>query len=95
MEVPCSTKDKTSACDIILDRSDCLTTIESRSLIMSNVQLQGSECGWCPNGPCTTNNANRCEPIIWLEANSVTGFETCNSGINSYLNCRVGIIPVK
>ena len=93
MLVSCERRDKTSDCSGIRDRHTCLTTTESRDIKVSNVQLKGSVCGWCPNGPCTGNIANQCEPSIWLEANSVTRFETCYTGMN--LNCLFIILPLK
>ena len=77
----CAARDKRSPCNGITDLPTCLTSIESRSGVVSGVELEGSKCGWCPNGPCTGNNDNKCEPSNWLEAKGANEFETCLEGI--------------
>jgi len=74
---------ETAACDGIFDKLSCLSSVESRSLELNGVQLNGSNCVWCPNGACTSDNENRCEPQIWLDTMSHSGYETCLSDVSS------------
>ena len=68
-------------CHSINDRRNCLTTTESRSLEVFGVQMYGSNCAWCPNGPCTVISKGKCEPSNWLVAIGVREFDTCFKGI--------------
>ena len=77
-------RDKSSPCYAITDRRTCLTTTESRSLVDHGVQIHGSYCAWCPNGPCTANNIHKCESSKGLAAKGVTEFETCFKGMNPH-----------
>ena len=76
----CVPRDKQQACNQISDRTTCLTSYETRDMANINVK-PWSKCGWCPNVPCSNNNANRCEPKSWLQANSITNYEECLKGI--------------
>ena len=68
----CVQRTKSAPCHLVTDRGTCLTTTDSRKW------LNGQDCVWCPNGPCTNNNANRCEPKEWLEVKSGdTNYEHC------------------
>ena len=58
---------KKSGCPYIRDRETCLTSVESRDLVLFGAQLQNSNCVWCPNGPCTPNDDVQCEPKIFVE----------------------------
>ena len=71
---------KSQPCHLIKDRGTCLTSTDSRNMIYAGEQLFGSNCNWCPDGPCTSNNANRCEPEPFLKTKGVNGYETCIKG---------------
>jgi len=74
---------ETAACDGISDKWSCLSSVESRSLELNGVQLNGSKCVWCPNGACTSDNENRCEPQIWLDTMPHSGYDMCLSDVSS------------
>ena len=67
-------------CDSINDRGTCLTSTDSRDREFNGGQLLGSNCYWCPNGRCTTQNENRCEPEPFLLFKGVNDYETCMQG---------------
>ena len=71
---------KSHSCDLIKDRSTCLTSTDSRNEEFEGSPLFGSNCHWCPDGPCTSDNANRCEPEPFLKIKGVNGYETCIKG---------------
>ena len=64
-------------CYLITDRETCLTSTESRNENSDGVQIFGSNCHWCPDGPCTSHNGNRCEPEPFLVSKGVNSYETC------------------
>merc|ERR1712218_373518 len=47
----CVLRTKLASCNTISDRTTCLVSIESRSLLLLGNQLQGNDSAWCPNGP--------------------------------------------
>ena len=69
-----------ASCNTIVDRTTCLVSIESRSSLLLGNQIQGNDCAWCPNGPCTSANSNRCEPRTFLDGSGVNDYETCVKG---------------
>ena len=69
-------------CNAITDRKTCLTSNDSRSA------YDFSPCAYCPNGPCTGNNDNRCEPKTWLQSQGIDTFEDCFEGANGYTVAR-------
>ena len=71
---------KLQPCYSIEDRSTCLTSTDNRNLEIDGVQLFGSKCHWCPDGPCTSYNTNQCEPEPFLKSKGVKGYETCKQG---------------
>ena len=83
--IGCVPRAKSGACNEQTGKFDCLTTIESRSLVMFETQLKGSICAWCSHG-CTNANNNKCEPKAFLdgkesaEPSTVKNFETCLTG---------------
>ena len=68
------------SCDLIKDRSICLTSTDSRNEEFEGSPLFGSNCHWCPDGPCTSHNDNQCEPEPFLISKGVKGYETCMKG---------------
>jgi len=80
-----------SPCYTITDRTQCLSTTESRSQIIDGVQIFGTDCIWCPNG-CGGLNTARCEPKNWSEAKGHT-FEECAGDLPSTWDlCAGGMI---
>ena len=82
----CVERSTSTPCSSIKDRQSCLTSTESRSTITGNYgnywkklgyDIFESDCVWCPDGPCTGNNKNRCEPKIWMTRERLTNFESC------------------
>ena len=76
----CTVKEKTLAiCPKLDSRESCLTSRDSRNYPINNVQLYGTDCAWCPNGPCMwAVNNQRCQPIDWLiKTTEVRAIETC------------------
>jgi len=72
------------ACPLATDKDICQASFETRSIVASGVQINGSKCVWCENG-CTTNNNNKCEPKNWLERQSnAKDFEICPRTDNPY-----------
>ena len=62
-----------------------MSSTESRK-VHKGPDIHGSDCVWCPDGPCTINvkpfTLSQCEPRTWLEAYGGAGFEKCeNEGI--------------
>ena len=76
-------------CYLIADRETCLTSTDSRNEDYDGVQIFGSNCFWCPDGPCTSHNANRCEPEPFLISKGVNGYETCIQGGKIKISKRV------
>ena len=75
----CTSRTKSQECWKLRHRLECLTSTESRA------RFDGTDCVWCPNGPCTSKNDNQCEPQGWLVDKGVTDFETCaKQGIKPY-----------
>jgi hypothetical protein len=74
----CTARTVSNACTANRDRISCLKATESRKRTDSDVQIYGSECVWCPNGPCTGASNNRCEPSIWLDKRAHSGYEPCD-----------------
>ena len=64
-------------CADIQDRETCLTSIESQRDQDNGRQIYGSDCAWCPSGPCTKRHSSRCKPEFLLQAKEIEGFETC------------------
>ena len=86
VEPTCATRDKLQACNEISDRTICLTTLETRGYgelkkIYGIYVKRGSKCGWCPNGPCSSDNSTRCEPMLWIQTRNISDFEDCLPGI--------------
>ena len=73
-------------CDQLKDRESCLTSTESRSGMHFGKVIFGTDCVWCPNGPCTGNNRVRCEPKSWMEGQGLINFEPCLQGTIFYHN---------
>ena len=76
----CMSRTTSQPCYKINDRGTCLTSTDNRNVEFHGVQLFGSNCHWCPDGPCTSHNANRCEPEPFLKSKGVKGYETCMQG---------------
>ena len=74
-------RETSQPCNDISDRISCLTSVESRGLVLSYGQVMGNDCGWCPHGPCTNDNNNRCQPANWLRGKSIN-FEEGLEGID-------------
>ena len=67
-------------CSYIKDRGTCLTSTDSRNMVIDGVQLFGSDCVWCPDGDCTPGSGNQCEPKVFLENKGIKNFEACIHG---------------
>ena len=76
---------KRRPCPPITDRETCLTSVESRNLVLVGVQLQNSDCVWCPNGPCTVNDDKQCEPKIFVENYCAQNYLSCGNDFESSL----------
>ena len=85
LDLECVPRSNAAPCDTQKNRDDCLTTMESRSLILHGNQLKDSVCVWCEQ-PCTPDNNNQCEPKAFLE-----GYEKAKPGITkNYETCLAG-----
>ena len=85
----CAERGSSIPCDQIKDRVSCLTSRESRSGVHFGKDIFGTDCVWCPNGPCTRNNRVRCEPKSWMEGQGLTNFESCLQGKNNIINSKI------
>ena len=78
----CTHRSNVAACDDQKTIDDCLTTKESRSMVLHGNQLKDSICVWCEH-LCTSDNDNKCEPKAFLDGyekavpGTVKGYETC------------------
>ena len=72
----------TSACIDATNRKSCLKSSESRSSEQSKGLIHGSNCAWCPSGPCLAEGKHRCEAESVLETSNVHIYETCYEGMN-------------
>ena len=85
LDLECVPRSNSAPCDAQKTREDCLTTTESRSLILHGNQLKDSVCVWCKQ-PCTPDNNNQCEPKAFLD-----GYEKAKPGITkNYETCLAG-----
>ena len=73
----CAPQTEYKHCVDIQDRETCLTSIESQRRSELGRQIYGSDCAWCPSGPCTNRNSSRCKPEFLLQAKQKHGYETC------------------
>ena len=76
----CSRTSK-SACIDATNRKSCLKSSESRSSEQFKGLIHGSNCAWCPSGPCSAEGKHRCEAESVLEASNVEAYETCYEGM--------------
>ena len=85
LDLECVPRSNSAPCDAQKNRDDCLTTTESRSMILHGNQLKDSVCVWCKQH-CTPDNSNQCEPKAFLD-----GYETAKPGITkNYETCLAG-----
>ena len=81
----CALRSNGEDCNKQTTRDSCLTTKETRSLVVHGSQIKDSICVWCDQG-CTTYNNNKCEPKAFLDAleraepGKTKGYETCLVG---------------
>eukprot|EP00931_Biecheleriopsis_adriatica_P071916 TRINITY_DN4589_c0_g2_i1.p1 TRINITY_DN4589_c0_g2~~TRINITY_DN4589_c0_g2_i1.p1 ORF type:complete len:1033 (+),score=298.16 TRINITY_DN4589_c0_g2_i1:60-3158(+) len=56
-------KPANAGCNTIVDEAICLASRDNRSIAsIAGLRVQGEPCVWCGGGPCSTGNANLCEP---------------------------------
>ena len=78
----CPARTKEATCYDQKTRIDCLTTKESRYLVLYGNQMKGSICVWCGQA-CSTDNDNKCEIKAFLDGkekaapNTIQDYETC------------------
>ena len=81
----CALRSNGEDCNKQTTRDSCLTTKETRSLVVHGSQIKDSICVWCDKG-CTTYNNNKCEPKAFMDAleraepGKTKGYETCLVG---------------
>ena len=71
----------TQSCIDATNRKSCLQSSESRLSEQSKGLIHGSDCAWCPSGPCSADGKHRCEAESVLEASNVEAYETCYEGM--------------
>ena len=79
LDEACVERSSSIPCDQLNDRESCLTSIESRSGVHFGKNIFGTDCVWCPNGPCNENQ-NRCEPKSLMDGQHLSNYETCIQG---------------
>lgn len=65
-KAPAGPTDGTLGCHEITDEASCVASTDGRN-VEGYEYIFGSPCVWCCGASCTTMNANKCEPMTFLQ----------------------------
>ena len=77
-------KRKENGCNTIQDKETCLSSKDGRPYTqVAGLKVEGQPCVWCGGVPCTTNNANLCEPYEFVTHGEGHAYDI-NNELNFY-----------